>query len=731
MFRIKVWLTTAIITAGVAGGVIFNWPSQKQAVERESPTNIGVDNKPLHSREGIPLSTPLIDNLQDQTALDPLIVDLDIDHIEQGDQYLLAGNIDGAHREFAKATNDHRADPPASLLIRLALATELRGDHENANHFYREAVRRSTNGSTAQILGLTGVARTWQATGHPVEAHEMLSELFLRYICSEQLNEEVKYQIACQLGDVIQQKCLEGLKARGAMDQLEFHWPEPSLDAMVELLQDEGDARPAAAPNNADDPPLAKFQVLQRPSPDVNLIAVDSHVRLTQIDEILYAFAQQADLDFEASVLARDVITGRSSRLDVSGMPLAMVLDQLLSPLGLIWIQRSETIHIYLESEAVAESRDFQFAIADRVLRTIELVLSRDIRRDAAILHRGNIAFLQQDIDTAATRYAELEKLVPNDELAAQLSFNMAIVSVANDQNDEAIRQMFYAVDQSLDQRLQAKSYAWIGRLELQNGRSDKAVYALSRGLALSTNAQVREDALMNLSKAYLLASDPFSANRVLFNHADAVVDKSQRRKAAVFSAYARYLGMAAGDGLRNEAERMVVALASISPEDTVGFVDRLLIGRAFYEVGFKSRSTEFLQLALEAAPNEHWRRRVAFELATNQYRAGELSAAAEHYQSLVGSTPDATSLYAQLKLADIALSQRDPEKCLTICREIWRQNISEPQKAETLSLMGRAYQRLGRHEVAALCFSGLLPHKVVEATSPVNRRRLPTYIEN
>ena len=230
----------------------------------------------------------------------------------------------------------------------------------------------------------------------------------------------------------------------------------------------------------------------------------------------------------------------------------------------------------------------------------------------------------------------------------------------------------------------------------------------------------------MNLAKAYLLENDPFSANRVLFNHSDDIVDLPEKKKAALFAAYARYLGMVAGEGLRNEGERMVVALAAIAPEDTSEFVDRFLIGRAFAEVGFKSRSSEFLKLALDSAPHEPWRRRVAFELATNQYREGEYSEAAEHYSSLLDGTADKTTLLAQIKLAEIALMEKRTDDCLAFCRQIWKHDINDQQKATTLSLMGKAFQKQGRHRIAAICFSGMVPLEVdgkpsTEQTSALN----------
>lgn len=715
----KILLITSLITTAVISGAIFSWLTIEDDTKRDGPSEIEADNRPLQLEEGQPLSIEPSASESVSTSPaeeDPDLVDLDVDHVERGDQSLIVGNFDGAYREYLKATNDYLADLPPTLLLRLAITTEQMGNLKKSDEYYQKAVRRSSSESTIRILGLTGVARAWQNNGQLRQAQELLSELFLRYASIEALHEEVRYQISYQLGSVSQQSYLTNIaEPLDAMESLEFLWLGPSIDAMLEILLDEGDTDLEALANYSG---AAEFTILQRPTANANLIAVDTKSQLMPIENILGQYAEQAKLSFETSKRARDIIESRSARLSVSGLPLAVVLDHLLSPLGLVWVQDAETIYLYEQSERGIDLQRYRLELADRCLRMIELNFSRDVRRDSSLLHRGNLQLLNGDLDAAATRYSELEKLIPGNELAAKLSFNAAHIDIAKGRSDIAVKRMFFTVDQSLEQHLQARGYAWIGRLELQHGRSDRAVYALSRGLSLAKGVAVRQDVLMNLAKAYLLENDPFSANRILFNETDSVIDLPEQKKAAVFAAYARYLGMVPGEGLRNEGERMVVALASITPEDAPGFVDRLLIGRAFFEVGFDSRSTEFLELALKIAPHENWRRRVAFELATNLYRSGELTESEKLLQTLIGDQPDQTSLLSQLMLARIALSQKRSELCLEICQQIWSQDIGDDQKIETLSMMGRAYQQLGRHQVAALCFSGMVPHEINKATA-------------
>ena len=101
-------------------------------------------------------------------------------------------------------------------------------------------------------------------------------------------------------------------------------------------------------------------------------------------------------------------------------------------------------------------------------------------------------------------------------------------------------------MDQTLDHQLQSASYGWIGRTELEKGNLQQAIYASSRGVSLAINPSIRQDNVMTLAKSYLLENDPFSANKVLFDHAPSIVDENAQRLAAVLSAYSRFLGTTA-----------------------------------------------------------------------------------------------------------------------------------------------------------------------------------------
>ena len=393
---------------------------------------------------------------------------------------------------------------------------------------------------------------------------------------------------------------------------------------------------------------------------------------------------------------------------------LSTVVDSLVVPLGLAWRQDGEIVQLQHASEIPEALSEFRLQHADRSLRRIELSMTRNLRRDSTLLHRGNIRLISRDLVSASKRYQELQKLTPNGDLAAKLSYNMAMLDLAESRADDAISKLYYSVDQSLDHKIQAASYARIGELELDKGNLDGAIYAAARGIALVSDEQVRQDLVLTLARSYLLKSDPFSANKVLFDNADSIIDPSANRKAAVLGAYARYLGAPAVEGLQNQAERLIIALTSITPEDTANFIDALIIGRAFFEVGFTSRSTKLMKQAQSKATREFWSRKIAYEVGTHHYRSGDFFEAEEVFEQLAGGD-DEIGTKAKLKWAEISLAADAPDRSLELCKQLWTRQLDHSEKVATLSLMGKSYQQLGRHRAAAVCFSGMVPHEEAE----------------
>ena len=708
MLRTEVWIATALIACGVIGGLIFYGSGSASNENRENPVEEpAVDSTPFSP--GNPDPNAWIDLLENQTESMPT-VDLNVDQMKEGDNFLAVGNYPAALRAYGSMVAKLKGATPPWMMYRLGVASELEGDVDHAEDYYRQLVTSSDQNAATRLLGLVGLTRIWQINDRADEAIQLLSELYLRYGTNEEIPEELREQVFFQYANSLSRKFLKEQVDAGEIESfivdLGFQWGAPDADASL-LLENQTISQWSPMPQDRQ----VQITILQQPSPEINLIALDATTSLVLVSDFLEATANRTNLTIGLSKRAHDAIIGRSTKINVLGQPLSLVLDSILFPFGLVWFQEGTHVSVAHISELEPrEVKEAQFQQLDRVFRQIELSFPNGRRRTTSLMHRANLGVMIDQKDDAVYRYQELLEEEPTGEIAAQLSFNLGMVMLDTGRFNEAIDRLFFVVDQSLNQKVQSASYAWIGKLEIEKGNAERAIYAASRGLSLALDPDSREAILMTLAKAYLLESDPFSANRVLFDYSKSLQDVDSERLAAVLGAYSRYLGTTPTEGLRNEGERLVIALANLRTEDLTDFVDELLVGRAYFEVGFTQRATEMFERATEHATQEFWKRRIAYELAVNHFRMGEYEESATTLVELSKTFRDQIGILAQIKLAEIRLKQKKAAECLLLCQQLWAHSLSKPQMAKTLTMMGKSYQQLGRPHAAAVCFSGMLP---------------------
>ena len=214
---------------------------------------------------------------------------------------------------------------------------------------------------------------------------------------------------------------------------------------------------------------------------------------------------------------------------------------------------------------------------------------------------------------------------------------------------------------------------------------------------------------MMILAKSYLLDSDPFSANRILFNNASKF-EGSTKRFASVLATHARFQAMKPVSGLQNEGERLVLALASIRAEDLSSDVDHLLLSRAYFDAGLRSKAIEHLDIATKVVKNSSWTDRIRYELAVNRFETGDFAGASQSIDALSDDAHQELRSKAAVINAKSQLAVGNLPRCQAICESILRETTDVEQKKETLKILGQTYQADGKHYAAALCFAGLMP---------------------
>jgi hypothetical protein len=157
-------------------------------------------------------------------------------------------------------------------------------------------------------------------------------------------------------------------------------------------------------------------------------------------------------------------------------------------------------------------------------------------------------------------------------------------------------------------------------------------------------------------------------------------------------------------DGRR---EVLLEAMRAASDARKLGPGGALLAGRAYRELDLGERMA-----ALYDAVSESTRGPVAAQMTFDAAAWYDLldrpEQARQRYLAVAATDSRGLGAKAELRLASIALRQRNAEECVRRCRAVvGRAGVDRP---EVLALMGRAYESRRQFRLAADCFAGRVP---------------------
>ena len=521
-----------------------------------------------------------------------------------------------------------------------------------------------------------------------------------------------EHKLSFQLGTVLQINALaEYHFDLSRPDGIGFQSTEPEVTALLHLLNEQ-----TAAPEKPNGEIVSlttqghpAITVLQRPTNSINLMVIDAVSAMQPIEVLTKHLAAAGELELMASPRAQSLIRGRSKSLNAKSITASLLMDALLMPLNLGWRQTDEQIEIFsLEEVSEDESRQFWIAAAERSLRRFNLAFPGDYRGESALLSRANLKFLQGDLDSAANHYQELANQHPKDEMLARLFFNLGKVHLRLGRNEEAIRQFFYAVDQSYDSAFQSTGYWLAGQLLLETHQLEEATKAAGRALATAHSDQQKRLAALTMARSYLLNNQPFAANQVLFENRQAFAGSDQQPAAAVLGSYARYVGITDKNSLNSESNRLLAAVAMASEQSYENFLDIYIAGRAYQELGFQEKAVEKLTLAADSTTIMAWRRQFLFELAIQLTITDKLDEAASVFEFLISGDVDQWHSKSLLQLAQIYVRQQRLQDCIDICESLLARELTEAEKQTTLNTMGAPIENWGsitrRPSVSQVC---------------------------
>ena len=245
--------------------------------------------------------------------------------------------------------------------------------------------------------------------------------MYLRFESDAAVPQEVEYQLKTQLAWIAMKKYLEQVPEYQRIE-LEYFDTSPNLEATIDAvdLRDEAanqqatdDSQPTdEQPQELANEPQPAIRMLQRPSDDAVMIAFNARTTTIPIRDVLSQLAATSELKFELDSNAASMVRGRSTKLDVTGVSLALLLDNLVKPLGLSWSQTDNIIR-FVDVRSIPDLERFYLESAIRAQRVLALDNGPHERRSAAILALGNLYLISQDYEQASLFYQQLQQLKP------------------------------------------------------------------------------------------------------------------------------------------------------------------------------------------------------------------------------------------------------------------------------------------------------------------------------
>ncbi|MEZ6095627.1 MAG: hypothetical protein R3C03_15600 [Pirellulaceae bacterium] len=708
MFRSEIWLITTLFCFGIIAGMVWSWPDSS--------------SKP-------------VDNAAEADGLGKTIASVDapsVEHfknfqgaIDEGDRFMLAGNYRSAAESYKRVIDVAPSIQP-ELSIRFALALELAGYPVQADRAYTYAATTEKD-PRLNLLANTGQARIWMEENETKRllAIEALSNHTLLSVDSESVP-MLMGEARLLLGRALLTQAQSLVKSDPEAIPKTWLVDVPfDLESKMEILTDNDAAFSKIALKSEDDnaasndsialtdlPPLEPgLRILQRPSSDPELIAMDVSIETWSVMQILGQLGEISQLTFELDSESRQLLRGRSKSIRIRGANMAVLLDSLLIPYNLVWHHDGERVSIQYAGNLSASDRSVFFLnAAHRTLENFALSNSRDIRTSCAMALQGSISMLLGQYDDAVPAFQRLLQTDPSGELAAKIYLNLAMIERSLLRNDEARILLDKSINATLNRDVKAIGYWLISEIELDEGNLELAISNAYRSTSQGSNNHVRAMAAVVQSIAYMLNEDPIASNRALFDSRLAFQNPGELHLASLLGAYARATVANSATQRQHESERLLVSLKQAKLNEDADPIVDYIAAKAFQFQSMDSECIALFQRSLAKTQSEYWRRRIALELALLQHYYGDSASALATLNLIDNKNSDRISILATLEKAQIHLEANSPDLCLSVCHELMGRQLNDDEKKVALKIMGQAYRKKNLHYSAALCFSGTLP---------------------
>ena len=697
-----------MVVAGGAGLTVYYLNSQNRVADVQDATSATLqETTPLTADETWPVETakqrPV--DLLFTTSTDSVEYTI-AEQLERAEQFLLEHQPAEAailldeliqnSGQTEQRTESTRQNLPGRAFFLQGIAHEQLGEISVGQIAYQEAFRRTQELSQQTCLALR-LADVLLQEDEAITAASMLMNLLNKH--GQELPAHVRGELSISLALSLSLHTPRTLTPAELLDVRSLESVPVEVSA-VDVIQswDQVWERTSIPPVNQ-----LEIDVAQALGDQPTEILSIVHGPVMPVEDFLNQLCARSNWILRTTDEAQFLMRGRSVSLNTAQQGLDITIDSVLLPLEIEWNWSNGELHVLSFREmAGAPSRNVPGLAELPFGRRASRYLQRAVLQAAG---SSRIALAYAELarrEASVGRYADAVKyLIQNTSLnlrgtqATQTWLNLGKLYLLGNERDAALQAMFRGADQLDGDMLAGTAYLFAGRMLLEQERPGEAVRQLARAISL-TQGEIRGRAAMLLTIAYVMQNEFVSANKVLWDEQEAISHPAINDQAAFLVSYVRY--RAAQPGEREYlARNLLTAVASAKQESTFGDVWDLLEADTYRELGLWTECRQIVEQNLQsmaATPIQDKLRKLLPDAATDiEPDSVDLEYAAE--------------MRAFLELERQGQWTQAVEQGRHLLAEIPATSSLKPQ---ILAVLGRCYQRQGKHAEAIRCFVGIVP---------------------
>jgi len=641
-----------------------------------------------------------------------------MERLAEADKLFMVGNYQGAFEAYSLLASQSANFQTASVRLRLALCEEALGDHKQALADYRSVVelRPALELRDAAILGQ---ARLWSIAGQS----ELATATLFRSILTSSNPSAVATgaQIPHQLAILLAQRVRPG---SDGPQPSEFHQPDhwllsPTLTMEPFQILEILNAGPLTAPLNQIIPEN-DISVVEKFSSAPEEIFVNVRTERMTALELIRRVANRTGWKVSLTEDARLRLQEHTVQPDCLNLPLAIVFDAILEPFETIWRTENGALLILLSKHAKAqEIQQYRLQSAQRALRYACRLAPEHRWAAASALELARLTAQTGSMDLAGQYLSKMLEQIPRSEFQPIGWFNLGKVELCQGRLDTALDAFHRAGDLLMGHPLEALSYLYAGRIQMENDRPRDAIPPFTRALVLAAGSKHEPLATLQLASAYLMLEHYQRANEILLEHRARFAHSPLQDQAAFLASLIQYRGTKDKQEKFRAGTSLLGSMTNLETSRCFGGHWQLLAGSTYREFGMAQQEFAILRTILKnsyAYPLQNRARLMLLEDAPDQLTdlQPQLARIPAH------GKPSPLYFKTRLKEAETTLQQGNPEVALQLSRELAEHpQVADEDRRAALRLMGRIYQSRGEHELAVQCFSGIIPSSTADQPAP------------